>query len=125
MLDAIGHFWMNEYSGSIQVAYLSGNTSFVPYQFAGVTYNNIIVLNSTSTTIVAVKEIDLPQKGIIKTITSDATDITKPSADLINNAGQTIVNIDTTEGEGPYHFYVYDTNASGSGTYTTPSQYFT
>ncbi len=71
-----------------------------------------------------VMEIDLPQKGIIKTITSDKTNISIPYTDAVNDANQTIINIDTTEGAGPYHFYIYDTNASGTGTYTTPSQYF-
>ncbi|MCI8540611.1 MAG: hypothetical protein HFE67_03740, partial [Erysipelotrichaceae bacterium] len=70
-------------------------------------------------------EINLPQKGIIKNIMADKTSITKSYTDPINDTGNTMISIDTSEGEGPYHFYLYDTDASGHGTYTTPSNYFT
>ncbi|MCI9312830.1 MAG: cadherin repeat domain-containing protein, partial [Erysipelotrichaceae bacterium] len=56
---------------------------------------------------------------------ADKTSITKSYTDPINDTGNTMISIDTSEGEGPYHFYLYDTDASGHGTYTTPSNYFT
>ncbi|MCI8540964.1 MAG: hypothetical protein HFE67_05580, partial [Erysipelotrichaceae bacterium] len=74
---------------------------------------------------VPIIKINLPQKGILKSIQADQTNVSKSYPDNGNQAGQTIVNINTTEGEGPYHFYVYDTDIGGNGTYTNPSSYFT
>ena len=118
------HFWMNEYSNGIMVAYISNGGSYQRYTVGGVTYQKIIVLSTTSTAIIAGMEIDLPQKGIIKTITADQSNMKLSCPDPLNDANQVIVNIDTTEGEGPYHFYVYDTDAGGNGNYRTPSNYF-
>ncbi len=80
---------------------------------------------TTSSTVIPIFEIDLPQKGIIQSISADQANITKPYTDAVNVAGSTIINIDTQQGKGPYHFYIYDVDAGGNGTYTNASQYFT
>lgn len=80
---------------------------------------------TTSSTVIPIFEIDLPQKGIIQSISADQANITKPCTDAVNVAGSTIINIDTQQGKGPYHFYIYDVDAGGNGTYTNASQYFT
>ena len=46
-------------------------------------------------------KINLPQKGIIKSILADQTNITKYFYDSENQSGMTMVNIDTVEGEVP------------------------
>lgn len=119
------HFWVDEFSGSRRIAYSSYSYSGSPFSKDGITYNRLFVFTDPSCGIMAGQEIDLPQKGIIKTISSDNMSITLQTTDSKNGANQTIANISTTEGDGPYHFYIYDTDARGSGTYTNASSYFT
>ena len=122
-------YWLDYVDdNSIRASYHISPQPYKKLTADGKTYTHAVLTRYTipapTTEIYPVLEIMLPQKGIIKTITTDISDLSKQYTDAINASGQTIVNIDTTEGEGPYHFYIYDTDASGNGTYTTASNTF-
>ncbi len=119
------HFWIDEFSGAKRIAYSSYTNSGSPFSKNGITYKKLFAFPTPSCGIMAGMEIDLPQKGIIKTISSDNMSITLQTTDSMNVVNQTIANISTTEGDGPYHFYIYDTDVLGNGTYTNASSYFT
>ncbi|MCI8541647.1 MAG: hypothetical protein HFE67_09100, partial [Erysipelotrichaceae bacterium] len=117
--------WLDHYYQGVRVLYTKDVGRFQKVVYNGKTYKRVIINPDTAASeLHPIAVIKLPKKGIIKTITNDISNLTKPYTDPINQAGTAIVNINTSEGEGPYHFYVYDTDASGNGTYTSPSSYF-
>ncbi|MCI8540636.1 MAG: hypothetical protein HFE67_03870, partial [Erysipelotrichaceae bacterium] len=119
-----GTFWLKEFSGGDRLMFvrrLNNATGLTKYQ----NYSNIFISQSNavarpSTFFV----IEIPQKNTIDSITSTIAYVSKPYSDTMNKKDGIITNIDTTSGEGPYQFYVYDTDASGNGNYKNASQYF-
>lgn len=71
-------------------------------------------------------KIKLPQKGILQSISSSLQiPPTIAYSDSVNHNGNIVATIDSVAGEGPYRFYIYDTNAQGnSGDYAIPSAHF-
>ncbi|MCI9312809.1 MAG: hypothetical protein HFE68_05525 [Erysipelotrichaceae bacterium] len=67
--------------------------------------------------------IQLPQSNFLD-ITANTQTHTMPYSDMNNQAGFNVFTITINDGEGPFHIEIYDTDASGNGTSSTPSTYF-
>lgn len=132
-LAAPGYAWLEEEGSRVHLAYeVNDVTGFGSSRFGNYNYiwdiaqqhSNIGGAAGYSTSLYFSFAVDLPLKGIIKSIKPDHASITKPYSDAMNSAGNLLINIDTVDGEGPYHFYLYDTDSNGVGIDTKPSQYF-
>ncbi|NBJ65387.1 hypothetical protein D5266_09390, partial [bacterium c-19] len=70
-------------------------------------------------------EIELPQKNLIRSISATPNSKSLTYNNIENEKDKKIADINTTSGEGPYHFYVYDTDTGGStGSFKNPSAHF-
>ncbi|MCI9312903.1 MAG: hypothetical protein HFE68_06005, partial [Erysipelotrichaceae bacterium] len=121
------HTWLDDRGPNGEgLLYTTINMSSRLTRYMPGTYDHLwLVPNQTMVvTFTTYAEITLPQKGIIKAISSSLTNVSKSYTDRWNEKDAIISNIDTTSGEGPYNFYVYDTDASGNGNYKNASQYF-
>ncbi len=121
-------FWLDEiYQGQRVLYYGPDYNPYPQYNDGTTTYTELVYIPyiDASCELRVLTQIDLPQKGIINSITADSTKVTIPYIDTKNTAGSTFVSIDTNAGQGPYHFYLYDTDANGNGNYLNPSAYFT
>ena len=126
----IAEFWMEGYyeGNTKPIFYVyDSNTAFVwggaKTLYPGYTHivynaNN----NNPASYIVSAAEINLPKKfpEPIEAIQADQVSIVKKYPDHTVDT----INITTEKGDGPFHFYIYDTDVNGVGNSSQASAYF-
>ncbi len=126
----IAEFWME--------GYYEGDTKPIFYVYDA---NSVFVMGGTKTLypgythiaynanvnipfsyLVSAAEINLPKKfpEPIEAIQADKVSIVKKYPDHTVDT----INITTEKGDGPFHFYIYDTDDNGVGNSSQPSAYF-
>ena len=120
-----GLVWLNERYNGYRVAFTKSAAGYnKAYKLPN--YKNLFTsqtVNQANATFYF--KIQTPQYNIVDSITAAMKVNSISYSNSKNAANEIVTEIDTTNGEGPYHFFVHDTDASGSsGNYLTPSQYF-
>ncbi|MCI9312601.1 MAG: hypothetical protein HFE68_04470, partial [Erysipelotrichaceae bacterium] len=120
-----GLIWLDERYNGYRVGFTKGPAGY-NQTFKLPSYKNLFTSQTINqANLVFYFLIQTPQYNIVDSISAamQINDISYDNAK--NDANEVVAEIDTNNGEGPYQFFVHDTNASGSnGHYLTPSQYF-
>ncbi|NBJ64967.1 hypothetical protein D5266_07235, partial [bacterium c-19] len=120
-----GLVWLNEKYNGYRVAFTKGPGGY-NQRYKLPNYKNLFTSQTVNqANLTFFFAIQTPQYNMVDSISAVMKKNTISYSDSKNAANEIVADIDTNNGEGPYHFYVHDTDVSGSnGNYLTPSQYF-
>ncbi len=119
-----GYTWIDEIITTNKYAFFHTNQVMANWR----PYNNIPGLwydpdNWAGGLVVPTYLIQLPQSNVLDAAMPNIK-ITMPFSDADNHAGFSMASITINQGEGPFRFYLYDTDSSGNGNAQNPSAYF-
>ncbi|MCI8850857.1 MAG: hypothetical protein HFE82_04875, partial [Erysipelotrichaceae bacterium] len=120
-----GLVWLDEKYNGYRVAFTKGPGGY-NQRYKLPNYKNLFTSQTVNqANLTFFFAIQTPQYNMVDSISAAMKINTISYSNSKNAANEIVTEIDTTNGEGPYHFFVHDTDASGSsGNYLTPSQYF-
>ncbi|MCI9524449.1 MAG: hypothetical protein HFF01_05270, partial [Erysipelotrichaceae bacterium] len=108
--------WTNEFTGSIRIFYYRYPSGYIEFEnFTYLLYGT----GEPGSNVAPIFEIDLPAKKIY------SVEVDNDYVSLKYNQTFNLINLDTISGQGPYQFYIYDTDVNGKGNSSVPSSYFT